>query len=357
MNKDCVRRGDIWMANLISGKGDVLQGSHPVIIVSNNRNNRRSGVVTVVPMTSSVKPPMSFHVEVSGYGLRKKSISVVIPVYNQKRQLQLTLDFFSRQIVDESFELIVVDDCSDEPCDTVVDNFKDKMDVIYIKNAINRGRSYSRNVGIEKNTGEIIVFCDADRYPCADFLQRHLDFHRKKLVPKIVCIGGVYENISKSPYDLSKKQIIRPATYYSTIRNLFDADGECMSAVPWISTLSGNMSISKTTAQKFDEDFQGWGFEHFEFGYRLFKSGYQFVLNDMAKNYHIAHKRGTNQYRDSMINSLEVFLRKHPDYEIFQFGKFIFGDISLQEFEYLVSGVVRWKNEVSKPIYNHIISF
>lgn len=130
-----------------------------------------------------------------------------------------------------------------------------------------------------------------------------------------------------------------------------------MSAVPWISTLSGNMSISKTTAQKFDEDFQGWGFEHFEFGYRLFKSGYQFVLNDMAKNYHIAHKRGTNQYRDSMINSLEVFLRKHPDYEIFQFGKFIFGDISLQEFEYLVGGVVRWKNEVSKPIYNHIISF
>lgn len=284
-------------------------------------------------------------------------ISVAVPVYNQKRQLQLTLDFFSRQIVDESFELIVVDDCSDEPCDTVVDNFKDKMDVIYIKNAINRGRSYSRNVGIEKNTGEIIVFCDADRYPCADFLQRHLDFHRKKLVPKIVCIGGVYENISKSPYDLSKKQIIRPATYYSTIRNLFDADGECMSAVPWISTLSGNMSISKTTAQKFDEDFQGWGFEHFEFGYRLFKSGYQFVLNDMAKNYHIAHKRGTNQYRDSMINSLEVFLRKHPDYEIFQFGKFIFGDISLQEFEYLVGGVVRWKNEVSKPIYNHIISF
>lgn len=43
MNKDCVRRGDIWMANLISGKGDVLQGSHPVIIVSNNRNNRRYG--------------------------------------------------------------------------------------------------------------------------------------------------------------------------------------------------------------------------------------------------------------------------------------------------------------------------
>ena len=69
-------------------------------------------------------------------------ISVVVPVYNQKRQLQLTLDFFSRQIVDESFELIVVDDCSDEPCDTVVDNFKDKMDVIYIKNAKEYGRNY-----------------------------------------------------------------------------------------------------------------------------------------------------------------------------------------------------------------------
>ncbi|MBS4878515.1 MAG: type II toxin-antitoxin system PemK/MazF family toxin [Clostridiales bacterium] len=64
------------MANLISGKGDVLQGAHPVIIVSNDRNNRRSGVVTVVPMTSSVKPPMSFHVEISGYGLWKKSTAL-----------------------------------------------------------------------------------------------------------------------------------------------------------------------------------------------------------------------------------------------------------------------------------------
>lgn len=64
------------MANLIPGKGDVLQGPHPVIIVSNNRNNRRSGVVTVVPMTSSVKPPMPFHVEISGCGLRKKSTAL-----------------------------------------------------------------------------------------------------------------------------------------------------------------------------------------------------------------------------------------------------------------------------------------
>ena len=108
---------------------------------------------------------------------------------------------------------------------------------------------------------------------------------------------------------------------------------------------------------KFDEDFQGWGFEHFEFGYRLFKSGYTFVLNNMAKNYHIAHTRATSPYRESMVNSLDIFLRKHPDNEIFQFGKFIFGDISLQDFEYIIGGIIRWDNKNSKPIYNHIISF
>ncbi len=76
MSKLCVQRGDIWIANLVSARGDVLKGKHPVIIVSSDRNNRRSGVVTVVPLTSSVKPPMIFHVEISGYGLRRKSTAL-----------------------------------------------------------------------------------------------------------------------------------------------------------------------------------------------------------------------------------------------------------------------------------------
>ena len=76
MRMICVRRCDIWMADLISVKGDVLRGRHPVVVVSSDRTNRRSGVVTVVPLTSSDKLPSPFHVALSGYGLKKKSTAL-----------------------------------------------------------------------------------------------------------------------------------------------------------------------------------------------------------------------------------------------------------------------------------------
>ena len=64
------------MANLLSAEGDVLQGQHPVIVVSSDRTNRRSRVITVVPLTSSNKPTMPCHVKVAGFGLRKTSTAL-----------------------------------------------------------------------------------------------------------------------------------------------------------------------------------------------------------------------------------------------------------------------------------------
>lgn len=76
MKKISTRRGDIWIANLCWGEGNVLRGQHPVIIVSSDQTNRGSGIVTVVPLTSSAKPPMRCHVPVSGFGLRKESVAL-----------------------------------------------------------------------------------------------------------------------------------------------------------------------------------------------------------------------------------------------------------------------------------------
>ena len=71
-----VKRGDIWIADLPAGKGHVLKGQHPVVVMSSNKTNRGSGIVTVVPLTSAVKPAMPCHVEISGFGLRKVSTAL-----------------------------------------------------------------------------------------------------------------------------------------------------------------------------------------------------------------------------------------------------------------------------------------
>lgn len=77
MKRLSVQRGDIWMADLPSAEGDVLRGRHPVIVVSSNQTNRRSRIITVVPLTSASKPPMPCHVKVFGFGLNRESTALV----------------------------------------------------------------------------------------------------------------------------------------------------------------------------------------------------------------------------------------------------------------------------------------
>ena len=64
------------MADLPSAKGDMLQGQHPVVVISSDCTNRHSKVITVVPLTSSSKPSMPCHVKVSGFGLRRQSTAL-----------------------------------------------------------------------------------------------------------------------------------------------------------------------------------------------------------------------------------------------------------------------------------------
>lgn len=68
--------GDIFYANLpIVAGSQVQQGIRPVIIVSNNMNNKYSPVVNIVPLTSSLsKHDLPTHVNIQGYGLTRPSI-------------------------------------------------------------------------------------------------------------------------------------------------------------------------------------------------------------------------------------------------------------------------------------------
>ncbi len=51
-----VKRGEVWFANLGSHSyTSVQEGKRPVLIISNNANNRYSNTVTVVPFTGVIK--------------------------------------------------------------------------------------------------------------------------------------------------------------------------------------------------------------------------------------------------------------------------------------------------------------
>ncbi|TYT62007.1 glycosyltransferase family 2 protein [Natrialba swarupiae] len=100
-------------------------------------------------------------------------ISVIIPSYNSASLLPRAIDSVLNQTYDD-FELIVVDDASDDHTEQVVSAYDDDR-IEYIKHDVNRGGSAARNTGIRRSNGKYIAFLDADDEWLPEKLERQLD--------------------------------------------------------------------------------------------------------------------------------------------------------------------------------------
>ncbi len=101
--------------------------------------------------------------------------SVVIPTYNRRDLLEITLNSVLNQNF-ASFEVIVVDNCSNDGTDNMIVKYLNDGRITYIKNEKNMERGYSRNRGIESSKGEFLTLLDADdiMYPdCLEEAYKH----------------------------------------------------------------------------------------------------------------------------------------------------------------------------------------
>lgn len=95
--------------------------------------------------------------------------SIIIPTYNEERDIARTLDFILRQEYAD-FEVIVVDDSIDNTS-KIVEEYKDPR-LKLVTPDVRRGRCEARNIGIKESRGDIIVILNADVLLPSDFLAR-----------------------------------------------------------------------------------------------------------------------------------------------------------------------------------------
>ena len=89
-------------------------------------------------------------------------ISIIIPTYNQGEFLERCLKSISSQSY-KNFEIIVIDNASTDNTKSIVDKFN-YLPLKYLVNK-NKGMiAQSRNLGIQKASGDIIAFLDSDDY-------------------------------------------------------------------------------------------------------------------------------------------------------------------------------------------------
>lgn len=103
-----------------------------------------------------------------GYGGMKKSqdcredglVSIIMPSYNTEYFIGKSIQSVLEQTY-TNWELIIVDDCSDDGTKKVLSKFMDDRIKIYY-NKKNSGAAVSRNIALKKATGKWVAFLDSD---------------------------------------------------------------------------------------------------------------------------------------------------------------------------------------------------
>jgi glycosyltransferase involved in cell wall biosynthesis len=96
-----------------------------------------------------------------------KKLSIIIPVYNEAKTIQFTLDKIRdvKLLNDIEKEIIIVNDCSTDESESSILAYKEKnslIDISYYKHPENRGKGAALHTGIANATGDFVIVQDAD---------------------------------------------------------------------------------------------------------------------------------------------------------------------------------------------------
>ena len=295
-------------------------------------------------------------------------VSVVIPTYNDRKALELTLTAFQCQTYpSERYEVIVIDDGSTDDTEELVSSFEKPYPLRYFKQP-NAGRGKARNAGIEMANGDILIFNDADGLPVPDFITQHVKSHQsndatvviggkydllarweegisKRYLDKLLGVSGAFEDVRQNirqaqqgqatsflstadilrDFERVQRYVFRKSHHnWDEVYNVYSKTLEGF-IIPWMLLVTINVSVPKALLLRvglFDEAFSGWGLEDTEMGYRLHHNGAKFIYNEAAANYHQVHPNDTAKRWREHARNYQHFCQKHPTLEVYLHWRF-----------------------------------
>lgn len=111
--------------------------------------------------------------------LKTPLVSFVVTSYNYEKYILRTLESIKNQSY-SNFEIIVVDDCSNDNSCKIVENFiADNQDlrITLIKQEINQGQLSAMQRGLKEAQGQFISFIDSDDILFEDYAKTHVRIH------------------------------------------------------------------------------------------------------------------------------------------------------------------------------------
>ncbi len=280
-------------------------------------------------------------------------ISVIIPTYNRRSILELTLDSLEKQNLDKKlYEVIVIDDGSTDDTISFLENYKTSMNFSYLSQN-NSGPGAARNKGINLSKGKFVLFLNDDAVCNHDLLDVHLHFHKQfeNLNQKIAVLGRF--DYQKDDIDKMFMNMLHKSTLIFAYSEM-----KTNELYGWNYFWTCNISINKQAvidAGMFDEQFREPMMEDVELGLRLHLHGYSIFFTEEAITTHI-HTITLDSFvkRQEMLgrNTIKM-LNKHsiehyPDLQIFGIEKI--DDEIIGELEMMVDKNVEYADNLLNKI-------
>lgn len=230
--------------------------------------------------------------------------SLIIPVYNRLDEVDELLESLTRQHF-QDFEVLVVEDGSSVPCESVVDRYATSLDIHYLKKA-NSGPGQTRNFGAERSRGEYLLILDSD---CV-LPPNYLDAIEAELQKEPADAFGGPDRAHES-FTRVQKAINYAMTSFFTTGGIRGGKKKMDKFYP----RSFNMGIRREVYQDLG-GFSKMRFgEDIDFSIRIFKAGYRCRLFPDAW---VWHKRRTDwrkffkQVYNSGIARINLY-KKYPE--------------------------------------------
>ena len=222
--------------------------------------------------------------------------SVIIPVYNRPDEVRELLESLSKQTL-KDFEVLLIEDGSVNRCDTVAQEFDKDLNICYFYKE-NSGRSLTRNYGMERASGEYLIFFDSD---CI-IPERYFEIVKARLEEDYVdCFGG--PDAAHSSFSNLQKAISYSMTSFFTTGGIRGGKKGMEKFTP----RTFNMGFSKEVYKRVG-GFKDMFGEDIDLSLRIQKAGFHTVL---IRDAFVYHKRRVS-FR-SFYRQVSVFGRARVD--------------------------------------------
>lgn len=201
-------------------------------------------------------------------------ISIIVPVYNSEKTIRECLDSLLNQDFKEEYEIILVDDGSEDNSIEIIEEYFKRVDKLALLKSEHRGPAVARNLGANNARGDILLFTDADCVADKNWIiEMTKSFERKE----IVGVQGRY---------CTKQEVVIAKFAQYEIEDRYDRMKKS-EYIDFIGSYSAAYSRDVYLSEGgFNESFTIASGEDPDLSYRLASKGFKMVFNERAIVYH-----------------------------------------------------------------------